>query len=159
MSATTGAFKLALWRFRYNFWTVKTIQWIVLSCVLLTASGAVADASFRVKVPDLTGKETRAVLTFDDLDKKIEIRTAKHQPVIIPYANIEKASYQYTHERTAALTEAKVHWLEIDYHEGDAHKEIVVRMSSNNRIKILDALKSHAGIDAQIQGNADKRHH
>ena len=106
----------------------------------------------------MTGKETRAVLTFNDLDKKIEIRTAKHVPVIIPYANIEKASYQYTHERTAALTEAKVHWLEIDYHEGDAHKEIVVRMSSSSRVKILDALKSHCGIDADIEGNADKRH-
>jgi hypothetical protein len=138
---------------------VKTKRWIVLSCVLFTATGAVADASFRVKVPDLTGKETRAVLTFNDLDKKVEIRTAKHVPVIIPYANIEKASYQYTHERTAALTEAKVHWLEIDYHEGNAHKEIVVRMDSHDHIKILDALKTHCGIDAEIEGNADKRHH
>jgi hypothetical protein len=137
---------------------VKTKQWIVLCCVLFTALGAVADASFRVKVPDLTGKETRAVLTFNDLDKKVEIRAAKHVPVIIPYANIEKASYQYTHERTVALTEGKAHWLEIDYHEGDAHKEIVVRMSSSTRIKILDALKSHVGIDADIEGNADKRH-
>jgi hypothetical protein len=137
---------------------VKTIRWVALSCVVFTTISAVADASFRVKVPDLTGKETRAVLTFNDLDKKVEIRTAKHQPVIIPYANIEKASYQYTHERTPALTEGKVHWLEIDYHEGDAHKEIVVRMSSSTRIKILDALKSHVGIDADIEGNADKRH-
>jgi hypothetical protein len=137
---------------------VKIKQWIVLCCVLLTALGAVADASFRVKVPDLTGKETRAVLTFNDLDKRVEIRAAKHVPVIIPYANIEKASYQFTHERTVALTEGKAHWLEIDYHDGDAHKEIVVRMSSSTRIKILDALKSHVGIDADIEGNADKRH-
>jgi hypothetical protein len=144
--------------FRYNFCAVKTIQWIVLSYVVLTATGAVADASFQVKVPDLTGKETRAVLTFDDLDKKIEIRTARHEPVIIPYANVDKALYQYTHERTAALTEGKVHWLEIDYHEGDAHKQIMVRMESHNHIKILDALKSHIGIDADIEGNADKRH-
>lgn len=146
-------------RFRYNLSAVKTIRWIALSCVLLTAIGAVADASFRVKVPDLTGKETRAVLTFDDLDKKIEIRAVKHQPVIIPYANVDKASYQYTHQRTATLTEGKVHWLEIDYHEGDAHKQIVVRMESHNHVKILDALKSHVGIDADIQGDADKRHH
>jgi hypothetical protein len=145
--------------FRYNRSNVKTIQWIVLSCVLLAPIGAVADASFRVKVPDLTGKETRAVLTFDDLDKKIEIRTARHQPVIIPYANVEKASYEYTHERSVALTEGKAHWLEIDYHEGDAHKQIVVRMSGGSHVKILDALKSHCGIDADIQGNADKRHH
>lgn len=137
---------------------VKTIQWIALCCVLLTAVGAVADASFRVKVPDLTGKETRAVLTFDDLDKKIEIRAVRHQPVVIPYANIEKASYEYTHERTAALTQGKVHWLEIDYREGDAHKQIVVRMDGHTHIKILDALKSHCGIDADIKGNADKRH-
>lgn len=135
---------------------VKTISALVLSCVLFTATGAIADASFQVKVPDLKGKEARAVITFNDLNKRIEIRAVRHVPVVIPYGNIDKCTYQYTHERTPALTEAKVHWLEIDYHEGDAHKEIVVRMGGN-RIKILDALKSHAGVDAEIEGNADKR--
>ncbi len=131
----------------------------MLAFVLVAALGSAAQTAFRVKVPDLKGKEAKAVLSFNDADKKIEIHPVKHEPVMIPYAAIEKCSYQYTHERTAALTEAKVHWLEIDYHDGDAHKEIVVRMTNSNRIKILDALKAHTGIDAEIEGNADKRRH
>lgn len=136
---------------------MKTIASLLLSFALLSTFAA-AEIAYRVKVPDLKGKETKALLMFDDATKSIEIRPAKHVPVIIPYADIDKCSYQYTHERTAALTEAKVHWLEIDYHEGDAHKEIVVRMENSNRIKILDALKAHTGIDAEVEGNADKRH-
>lgn len=135
---------------------MKTIPSLVVSFALLTAFAA-AETAYRVKVPDLKGKETKALLLFNDTSKSIEIRPAKRVPVIIPYADIDKCSYQYTHERTAALTEAKVHWLEIDYHEGNTHKEIVVRMENSNRIKILDALKSHTGIDAEVEGNADKR--
>jgi hypothetical protein len=137
---------------------VKTIPSLLLSLALLSAVAA-ADIGYRVKVPDLKGKETKAILIFNDASKSIEIRPAKRVPVIIPYADIDKCSYQYTHERTAAVAEAKVHWLEIDYHEGDAHKEIVVRMENSNRIKILDALKAHTGIDAEVEGNADKRRH
>lgn len=137
---------------------VKTISSAVLPFILFAAIGASGQSSFRVKVPDLKGKEAKAVLTFNDADNSIEIRPTKHVPVIIPYADIDRCAYQYTHERTAALTEAKVHWLEIDYHEGGEHKEIVVRMEKSNRIKILDELKRHTGIDAEIEGNADKRH-
>lgn len=138
---------------------MKTIPYVLLPLILFAAIGAAGQSSFHVKVPDLKGKETKAVLTFDDTNNTIEIRPAKHVPVIIPYADIDKCDYQYTHERTPALTEAKVHWLEIDYHEGAEHKEIVVRMEKSNRIKILDALKRHTGIDAEVEGNADKRRH
>jgi hypothetical protein len=137
---------------------VKPLSSLFLVFVIFAAIGAQADVSFRVKVPDLNGKEARAIMTFNDLNKRIEIHAVKHVPVIIPYANVEKCVYEYTHERTPAIAEAKVHWLEIDYHEGDAHKQIVVRMAKSNRIKILDALKSHIGIDADLEGNADKRH-
>jgi hypothetical protein len=131
---------------------VKTIPSIFLSCVLFGLASATAQTAFRVKVPDLKGKEATAVLMFNDIGKTIQISPAKHVPVIIPYANIDKASYQYTHS-----AEGKVHWLELDYHEGDDHKEIVVRMNPRNRIKILDALKAHTGIDAEVEGNANKR--
>lgn len=137
---------------------MKILSSLFLIFIIFAAIGAEADVSFRVKVPDLKGKEARGVLTFNDLNKRVEIRAVKHVPVMIPYGNIEKCIYQYTRERTPALTEGKVHWLEIDYHDGDAHKEIVVRMAKGNRIKILDALKTHAGVDAEIEGNADKRH-
>lgn len=125
---------------------------VLFGAVLFGAISAAAQTAFRVEVPDLKGKETKSVLMFNDIGKTIQISPAKHVPVIIPYANIDKCSYQYTHG-----AEGKVHWLEIDYHEGDAPKEIVVRMNSRNRIKILDALKAHTGIDAEVEGNANKR--
>jgi hypothetical protein len=142
---------------RYNLSNVKTISPVVLSFLLSAAIGAAAQDAFRVSVPDLKGKEAKAVLLFDDTDKTINVRPAKLVPVNIPYGNIEKCAYEYTDERTVALAEAKVHWLEIDYREGDAHKVLMLRMTSRNHIRILDALKSHTGIDAEILGNADKR--
>jgi hypothetical protein len=33
----------------------------------------------------------------------------------------------------------------------------VLRMEKHEYLRILDALKTHAGVDAQILGNADKR--
>jgi hypothetical protein len=55
------------------------------------------------------------------------------------------------------LMRAKSHWLEIDYHDQDIPKSFVLRMDKHEYLHILDALKSHAGIDTQILGNADKR--
>ena len=119
---------------------------------------AAADSSFRVKVPDLNGRQASAVLTFDDQDKLLEIRSPRLTPVTIPYADIDQASYQYTKEHTVALTKEKIHWLEIDYHVKDARKVLVLHMGARDHIKILDALKAHTGIDAEVLGNADKRH-
>jgi hypothetical protein len=136
---------------------VKTTISLILVLFFAASVSAAADVSFNVKVPDLKGKQAKAVLTFNDTDKLVEVRSSKRQPVDIPYAAIDKASYQYTNERTPALTEEKIHWLEIDYHDQDAHKVLVVRMKGREHIAILDALKAHTGIDAEILGNADKR--
>jgi hypothetical protein len=136
--------------------------------------GFADDVSFhRVKVPNLKGKQIDAVLTFSDQDKAVEVRPAKGDAVNIPYSAIDKCSYEYTkkhriNEGTVAmaptgvgavlmLTKAKSHWLEIDYHEQDTVKAFVLRMDKDEYPRILDALKSHTGIDAEILGNADKR--
>ncbi len=132
------------------------------------------DVSFRhVKVPNLKGQQIPAMLTFSDSDKAVEVRPVKGDAVNIPYGVIDKASYEFTkkhriNEGTIAMaptgvgavlmfTKAKSHWLEIDYHDQDAAKAFVLRMDKHEYLKILDALKAHAGIDAEVLGNANKR--
>jgi hypothetical protein len=123
----------------------------------LAGLGRAEETSFRtVKVSDPKGRQVKAVLTFSDKDKAVEVRPAKGDPVTIPYAQIDKCSYEFTKEGTIVLTKAKEHWLRIEYHD-DAPKVFVLHMEKKDYLHILDALKAHTGIDAEILGNADKR--
>jgi hypothetical protein len=124
-----------------------------------TANLALAQyASFRtVKIPNSKGKLIKAVLTFKDDDKVVEILPAKSEAVSIPYNAIDKWVYEFTKERTVALTEGKTHWLEVDYHLQDAHKVLVLQMQKSDYIRILDAVKSHTGMDVDLEGNVNKR--
>jgi hypothetical protein len=150
----------------------------ILSAVLvLVVSGGVtfADAAtWQVKVPDQKGRQLKATLTFNDANNIIDIRTAKGDAVQIPYAEIDKCSYEFTKQHHAApgttsmmasagtgaivmLTRSKSHWLEIDYHEQEVPKVFVLRMDKREYLNILDALKAHTGKDPEILGNAKKR--
>ena len=136
--------------------------------------GRADDTSFRrVKIPHLNGKQTNAVLTFSDTHQAVEVRPVKGDAVSIPYGEIEKCSYEFTKKHriteltvatapagvgaVAMMTKAKIHWLEIDYREKDIPKVFVLRMHKREYIRILEALKAHTGIDAEILGNAEKR--
>jgi hypothetical protein len=127
----------------------------------------------RVAVPDSKGRQIKAVLTFSDDHKAVEVHPTKGTAVSIPYGEIDKFSYEYTKKHRineesvfaaavgvgaiVMLTKSKSHWLEIDYHEGDLPKSFVLRMDKHEYIRILDAVKAHTGKDAEILGNADKR--
>jgi len=139
---------------------VRKIAFIVLAVLAATSVGVGEETSFRsVRMPDPKGRPKKAVLIFSDNDKAVEVRPAKGgESVSIPYGNIDKCAYEYTTERTITLTEAKSHWLEIDYHDQDARKVIVLRMEKKDYLRILDAVKAHTGLDVEILGNADKRH-
>ena len=145
--------------------------------VLIAAHLAVAEEpSFRhVKVPDINGRQTKAVLTFSDDHKALELHPSKGDPVTIPYSQIDKCSYEFTKKYRVSgstialaastgvgavvmLTKSRSHWLEIDYHDQDAPKIFVLRMDKHNYVRILEALKTHTGIDAEVLGNADKLH-
>ena len=150
-----------------------------LTALLLTVVSAhlalADDATFpRVKVPDLKGRQTKAVLIFSDGDKAVEVRPAKGDAVSIPYAEIDKCSYEYTKKHRVAsgiiigavspltglivfLTKSKSHWLEIDYHDQDLPHAYILRMHKRDYVHILEAVKTHVGIDAEVLGNADKR--
>jgi len=133
---------------------VKRIVSILLLILLAATLGFAGETSFsHVWVPNLKGKHVKAVLTFSDKNKAFEVRPVKGDPVTIPYSQIDKCDYEYT----LALMDEKEHWLEIHYHEQDAPKVFVLLMDSHNYLRILDALKTHTGIDAEVLGNARKR--
>jgi hypothetical protein len=163
---------------RYTFKTVsQTIRNIIPALLLTFIAAGLAladDATFhRIEVPDAKGHLIKATLTFNDGNKTVEIRPVKGAAVTIPYAQIDKCSYEFTkknrvNEGTIAtapvgigavmmLTKSKNHWLQIDYHDQDMPHEYVLRMQKKEYIPILDAMKNHAGIDTEILGNADKR--
>lgn len=151
----------------------KTLLPIIVACVLVGVALA-DDTSFgRVAVPDSKGRQIRAVLTFSDQHNAVEVQPAKGPTVSIPYAEIDKFSYEYTKKRrvneesiftapvgigaVVMLTKAKSHWLEIDFHEGNLPKSYVLRMDKHEYLHILEAVKAHTGKDAEVLGNADKR--
>jgi hypothetical protein len=143
---------------------------------LAIAGGVCAseETSFRhIKVVDAKGRENKAVLTFRDNAKAVEVSPAKGNAVSMPYASIEKFSYEFTKRHrvnectvftapigigaVVMLTKSRAHWLEIDYQDQDLTKAYVLRMDKKNYIRILDAIKAHTGKDTEILGNANKR--
>jgi hypothetical protein len=133
---------------------------LVFSFALSATAGLATaeETSFNhVRMPNNKGKEIKSVLTFSDNDKAVEVRPKKGQAVSIPYSQIDKCSYEYTESLTPILKTSKTHWLKIDYHDKNPNQVLVLRMSGGNYTRILDALKAHAGIDAELFGNANKR--
>ncbi len=114
--------------------------------------GYASDVSFnRIKVPNANGKRIKAVLTFSDTDKAVEVRPVKGNPITIPYSEISKFSYEFT------MQTSKTHWLEIHYTHDQIPKTLLLRMDRHNYLRILDAVKAHTGKDAEVLGNAVKR--
>jgi hypothetical protein len=152
---------------------VKRITSVLLVIFIALTTGLAEETSFsRVAVPDSKGRQAKAILTFSDDHKAIEVNPAKGTAVSIPYGEIDKFSYEYTKRHRindesiftapvggaiVMLTKSKSHWLEIDYHEGNLPKSFVLRMDKHEYLRILDAVKAHTGKEAEVLGNADKR--
>jgi hypothetical protein len=137
---------------------VKSILSALLILLLAAGLAAAEETSFnQVRMPNNKGKEIKSVLTFSDSAKAIEVRPKKGKAVTVPYGQIDKCSYEYTESLTPLLQASKTHWLKIDYHGKNPNQVLVLRMSKGNYIRILDALKAHTGIDAELVGNANKR--
>jgi hypothetical protein len=154
---------------------VKTIFAALLAILLLTDLGLAEETSFkRIKVPDPKGHQTKAILTFSDNDKAIEVSPLKGTGLSIPYAQIDRFSYEFTRKHRikqgaivmvasiaggaiVMMTRSRSHWLEIDYVDQQFPKACVVRMDKHDYLHILDAAKTHTGKDVEILGNADKR--
>jgi hypothetical protein len=138
--------------FRYTFQIMKRILAVLFLIFMVASLGSAEETSFRrVRMLNLKGKRIKAVLTFSDNDKAAEVRPAKGAPATVPFSQIDKASYEFTEG-----VGGKTHWLQIYYHEQDSHKLLVLVMEKRDYLHILDALKTHTGIDAEVLGNADK---
>ena len=141
--------------FRYTLQTVKRILPAFLVLLIALNCAVASDVSFnRIKVPTPSGKRVKSILTFSDTDHAIEVRPVKGKgnPVTIPYAEISKFSYEFT------MQTSKTHWLEIHYTHEQIPKTLVLHMERHNYLRILDAIKTHTGQDAEVLGNAVKRH-
>jgi hypothetical protein len=152
---------------------VNRISFLLLLTLAAANSGLAEETSFRhIHAPNKKNNLVKAVLTLSDNDKAVEVLPTKSDPVTIPYAQIDKFSYEFTRKHrineetvfTAPVggailmfTKSRSHWLEIDYHNQDLPKKYVLRMDKKNYIRILDAIKAHTGKDAEILGNVDKR--
>jgi hypothetical protein len=151
-----------------------TLLSLVLALAVFVKAGRASETSFHdVDVPDAHGRAMKATLIFNDAAKAIEVHPAKGDTVSIPYAQIDRCEYEYTKKHRVTgdtiasaplgigavmmLTRGKSHWLEIDYVVDNVPKTYVLRMDKHNYLPILDALKAHTGIDAQVVGNANKR--
>lgn len=147
---------------------------LLLAVLLAATFGFADDTAFnRILVPDSKGRLVKAVLTFSDDHKAVEVQPVKGSAVSIPFEEIYKFAYEYTKRHRVnegsvfmvpvgvgavmMLTKSRSHWLEIDYREGEVPRSFVLRMDKHDYIHILDAVKAHTGKDAEVLGNANKR--
>jgi len=149
----------------------KTVFAIFVVVIAINLALAEETSFSRVKLPDVSGRQTKAVLTFNDERKLIEVHPAKGDAVGIAYGGVDHCSYQITRKHrisaisivTAPLgiglvimmTRSTNHWLEIHYHEPDnpTPRIFLLRMDKREYLRILDAFKAHTGIDAEVLGN------
>jgi hypothetical protein len=134
-----------------------------------------ADAIFHgVKIADAKGKQPDALLIFSDSSKKLVVRVADQDFVVVSYDQLDKVSYEYTKKHRVTqgaivmvaslgagaivmLTKSKSHWLYVDFHEQTAPKSIVLRMDKNQYKSIIEAVKTHTGKEVELLKDAGKK--
>ena len=147
---------------------------VITSAVLLVANslGYAEDVTFgNVKLADAKGQQTNAKLIFSDSTKSVVIQVSDRDLVSIPYANLDKLSYEYTkkHRITSGaitmvfslgagaivmLTKSKSNWLYFDYHDQDSKRTVVLKLEKKDLQNIFEAAKTHTGKDVVDLGNA-----
>jgi hypothetical protein len=153
---------------------LKRLLVVLQAGVLLVPLAFADDAGFgRVRLADPKGRQTNATLTFHDENKSVVVRVADKELAVIPYADVDRFTYEYTKKHRVTqgaivmlasvgagaivmLTKSRSHWLEIDYREKDVAKSVVLRMDKREYRSILDAVKAHTGKDVEMLGNANK---
>lgn len=152
---------------------MKSILVIVAATLLAANSlGFAEDVTFgNVKLADAKGQQSIAKLIFSDSTKSLVIQVSDRDLVSIPYANLEKLSYEYTkkHRITSGaitmvfslgagaivmLTKSKSNWLYIDYHDQDSKRTVVLKLEKKDLQSIFDAAKTHTGKEVIDLGNA-----
>ena len=148
---------------------VRVLAPILAAFVFLGFADA-DETTFRdVQFASAKGELANASVTFSDDTKAIVIHVSDGPLVNIPYDHVDSLSYEYTKKHRLkpalavgifspgtgmiiALTKAKNHWLDIDFHDQDAAKAVVLRLSKRDYQKVCDAAKIHTGKDVSLAG-------
>ena len=128
------------------------------------------EASFhKSKLADVKGKDANADLIFSDAKRSIIVNVAGGNTVAtIPYAVIDKLSYEYTkHHRIkqgaivmvaslgagaiVMLTKSRSHWFTIEYHEENVPKSLVLRLDKSEYKQVLKVATAATGKDIASQ--------
>ncbi len=149
---------------------MKRVFAISLVTIALLSLSTAEESDFRkVKVADAKGKQADANLIFSDNSKKVIVRVADRDFVVIPYEQLDKVSYEYTKKHritegalvmiaslgagaVVMLTSSKSHWLYMDYHEQNIPKVVVLRMDKKEYKDIIAAFTSHTGKEVDYLG-------
>jgi hypothetical protein len=153
---------------------VRTFGWIV-SVILLTLASAAEETVFRnVQFPSAQGGLANATLRFSDDDKLLEVRVSDGRIFTLPYSRVDTMSYEYTKKHRlkqavglgmlspatgiiVAFTKSKNHWLEIDFHDQDTPRALMLKLDKRNYQKVCDAAKAHTGKDVALIGKTDTK--
>lgn len=133
------------------------------------------DMSFEhCRLTDAKGAQAKATLVFRDSFKDVAIQAAARESISIPYENLDKITYDYSkkHRITKGaillavtpfgagglvmLTKSKSNWLNIDFHDQDGKKTVVLKLEKRDLERIFDAFKTHTGKEVVRLGEAGK---
>lgn len=107
-------------------------------------------------------KETEVALTITNSEMLIKGKKENGITVEIPYSSIDSVSYEVAARHrvqegagvmllspaTGAvimLTKTKSHWLDIEYHDGEAKQEMILRLDKSEYKKVLSTLEARMG--------------
>ena len=149
--------------FRPSGRNVKTITPALFLILALVNVGVADETTFRdVRLANAHGALINASLAFNDESKTVVVQDTNGQIVTIPYAQIDALSYEYTKQHRLkqglfvgmlspgtgiiiALTKSRSHWLDIDFHEQDAPRSVVLRLDKRTYHEVCEAAKIHTG--------------
>jgi len=145
---------------------IKTMKKLVLAIAYVGVVASVATAADQAfqgtQMPDLKGKQIPVSLLFSENRRAIEASAGGRLIAAVPYAAIDTISYEYTkrHRITQGavimvaslgagavvmLTQSKKHFLTIEFHDGTATKELVLRMDKSEYKDILTTAEVQTG--------------
>ena len=140
------------------------MRWIARCPAAFTAVlsfAAAAEVTFtREKLADAK-RQVKCELTFSGERNAVVVTVASRTVAAIPYGQIRSFSYEYaTHHRVkegaivmvaslgagaiVMLTQSKTHWFTVNYVEGGATRELVLRLDKKDYRAVIDAARMKA---------------
>lgn len=147
----------------------------LLLVIVLASLVSAEETTFRdVQFPTAKGSLTNASLAFNDQQKQVELRVSDGRSITLPYAQIEKVTYEYTKKHRieqgvgigllspgtgiiVALTRSKNHWLEFDFRDQNTPKVLFVKLDKKDYKQVCGAAKNHIGKEVEMAGRTSTK--